>query len=189
MYVKYFKRLFDIGFSLLLIPLLFPAFVVIPFLIKRDSEGDVFFLHERNGKFGKKIKVFKFRTMIQNAIENGPAYTVSKDKRVTKIGKILRASSLDELPQIINIIKGEMSFVGPRPMAYRMKIDENEKIKLKVLPGITGYAQINGRSALSKDQKMEYDIKYVNKVSFLTDLKILYRTINVVISRKGINSN
>lgn len=189
MYKKIMKRFFDFIFSLSILIITIPILIVISIIIKMDSPGRIFFFHERNGKFGEKFKVIKFRTMVQNASEKGPSHTLQNDQRVTKVGKFLRRISVDELPQLINVLKGEMSFIGPRPFAYRSSLTEKEKRKLLVAPGITGWAQVNGRSNLTKEQKIQYDLFYIDNINLKLDIQIIYKTIQVVFSGVGVNSN
>lgn len=187
MYKKYLKRIIDILISLIGILVLFPVFIVIVILIKLDSDGPIIFKHKRLGKNCKVIYVWKFRTMVKNAEKLGPNFTASTDIRVTKIGKKLRALSLDELPQLINILKGDMSLIGPRPDAYTKELDEYQIKRTQVLPGITGLAQVNGRSNISVEKRKEYDVYYVKNYSFLMDLNIFIKTILVVLKKNGVN--
>jgi lipopolysaccharide/colanic/teichoic acid biosynthesis glycosyltransferase len=148
-------------------------------LIKLDSKGPVFFKQERVGKDGELFIIYKFRTMVENAENMGAGYRVKhKDPRITKIVNFLRKTSLDELPQLINIVKGEMSIVGPRPtLEYQAdEYNDYQWQRLKVKPGVTGLAQINGRQSLTWKEKIDYDVQYVNNRSFLLDLKIIFKT-------------
>ncbi|WYE08428.1 sugar transferase [Fusobacterium vincentii] len=187
MYKKFGKRMIDMMLSLIGIILFSPLFLIIFLLIKVDSKGSVIFKHKRLGKNCKPIYVLKFRTMVENAILLGPQYTEDNDIRITKIGKILRKTSLDELPQFINVFKGDMSIIGPRPDAYTNIPTDIQKIRTRVLPGITGLAQVNGRSNLDEETKGNYDLEYIEKYSFIYDLKIFIKTILIVILRKGTN--
>ena len=176
------KWICDFIASLIGLIILLPLFIIIAILIKIDSKGPVFFLQERLGKDGKTFKMYKFRTMVKNAENKGSGiYTSKEDPRITKIGHFLRKTSLDELPQLINILKGEMSLVGPRPPVpyHPYKYEEyskKQKKRFNVKPGITGYAQVSGRNKLSWDERIEYDIKYVNKRNLLLDIKIIFFT-------------
>jgi exopolysaccharide biosynthesis polyprenyl glycosylphosphotransferase len=173
------KRAFDFAASLLGLIILSPLFLIIAVLIKLDSKGPVFFKQERVGKDGELFTIYKFRTMVENAENMGAGYRVkNKDPRITKIGNFLRKTSLDELPQLINIVKGEISIVGPRPtLEYQVKeYNEYQWQRLKVKPGVTGLAQINGRQSLTWKEKIDYDVQYVNNRSFLLDLKIIFKT-------------
>lgn len=180
-----FKRGFDFIASLVGLIILSPLFLIIAILIKIDSQGPIFFKQVRGGKYNKYFKIYKFRTMCNNAEKIGLGYkTNSNDSRITKIGNILRKTSLDELPQLINIVRGEMSIVGPRPAltVQTDKYDPYERKRLDVKPGVTGYAQVNGRNSLSWDEKIELDRYYVEKFSILLDIKILFKTIGVVLN-------
>jgi len=183
------KRIFDVIGSGIGLIILLPIFVIIGILIKLDSKGSVFFIQERAGKDGKIFKAYKLRTMVENAEKKGLKYRVTKDdRRITRIGKHLRWG-IDELPQLINVFKGEMSLVGPRPtLPYQVeKYSEREKRRLEVKPGITGWALINGRNILSWPERIKLDIWYIDHWSLWLDLKILFKTIWVVIfTREGI---
>ena len=187
LYKKFGKRMIDMMLSLIGIILFSPLFLIIFLLIKVDSKGSVIFKHKRLGKNCKPIYVLKFRTMVENAILLGPQYTEDNDIRITKIGKFLRKTSLDELPQFINVFKGDMSIIGPRPDAYTNIPTDIQKIRTRVLPGITGLAQVNGRSNLDEETRGNYDLEYIEKYSFIYDLKIFIKTILIVILRKGTN--
>lgn len=183
------KRLFDIIFSLFGLIILLPSFLIIAFLIKITSKGPVFFKHERIGKEGKPLFPFKFRTMKRGAIKEGLGYTVAEsDERITKIGSFLRNWGLDELPQLINVLRGEMSLVGPRPtFRYQVeKYSDFQKKRLLVKPGITGWALIHGRNLLSWEERIKYDVWYAENWSLWLDFKVLLKTIKVVLLREGI---
>jgi undecaprenyl phosphate N,N'-diacetylbacillosamine 1-phosphate transferase len=182
------KRIFDIGTSLLAIAVLSPVFVVIVIAIKLSSKGLAIFKQERAGKGGKPFVFCKFRTMKVDADPFGASPKSSKDPRLTKIGKLLREYSLDELPQLFNVLKGDMSIVGPRPL-YLSQIaewSEQQKKRLLVKPGLTGLAQISGRGELTREEKLELDVKYVETAGFWLDLKIILTTIAQVFGRKSI---
>lgn len=175
------KRIFDIISSGILIILLFPVFLLIGFAIKCDSEGPVFFTQERRTKDGKIFKMYKFRSMVVNAENIGTGlFNYENDPRVTKVGRILRDNSLDELPQLFNILLGEMSIVGPRPcVKYELgdydTLNKKYKKRFMVKSGLTGLAQIKGRNNISRDEKVVYDNKYVDlfeRYGFLVDVKI-----------------
>lgn len=183
------KRIIDIIISLVGLILLFPILLIISVLIKLDSTGGIIFKHKRVGLNGKPIYVYKFRTMIENASEIGPQYTLPQDNRVTKIGKKLRRYSLDEIPQLINVLKGEMSLVGPRPMAFREELTEQQQKRSSVKPGLTGLAQVNGRSSLTSQEKNYYDIYYVDNYNLFLDISIIIKTVSVVFKGTGINSD
>ena len=193
------KRIFDITISLTLLILLSPFFLIIALLIKLDSPGPVFFVQKRMGRKGRIFNFYKFRTMVKDAeklkpllrdkneVKGGVIFKIKDDPRVTRIGRFLRKYSLDELPQLVNVLKGDMSLVGPRPFL----VEESQKIEYKFLsrldirPGITGMAQVRGRSDLSFYRWVKWDLWYVNNWSFLLDLKILWWTISAVLKRKG----
>jgi undecaprenyl-phosphate galactose phosphotransferase len=197
------KRLFDLTLSVLMLPILLPTILIIGVLIKLDSKGPIFYTQERVGKNGKKFKVIKFRSMYTNAdellkefLEKNPKLReeyetfrkLKNDPRVTKVGKFLRKTSLDELPQIFNVLKGEMSLVGPRPVT-KEEIDKYYKdytiYYYEVLPGITGLWQISGRSDTSYDERVELDVWYVKNWNLWLDIVILIKTIKVVLKREG----
>lgn len=178
---KFFKRVFDFLMALIMLLILWLPMVVIAILIKCDSKGPVLFKQERLGLKGKTFKILKFRSMVVGAEAQG-VYSDDKDKRITKIGKILRKTSLDELPQLINILKGEMSFVGPRPpLTYHpWQLCEYTDEQLKMFnarPGITGWAQVNGRKAVEWNHRIELNVWYVENMSLLLDLKICFKTV------------
>lgn len=196
-----FKRLFDIVCSLLGLIVLSPVFLIVAILIRRDG-GKAFFKQERIGKNGKNIKIYKFRSMIVNAekvleelmekdenIRN--EYLTNKklenDPRITKIGKFIRKTSIDELPQLINVLKGDMSLVGPRPYLWREKEDMGEAYNqiITCKPGITGYWQVSGRSDVSFEERVELEKYYSQHVSAWMDIKILFKTVGVVLFGKG----
>ena len=193
MYRRFIKRLLDFILSLLALIVLSPVFLVISISIKVNSKGPVFFLQERLGKNGKVFKIIKFRTMIVNAehICDGLKIKSENDNRITKVGKILRKTSLDELPQLINVIKGDMSIVAPRPPVtyYPHKFDEyleKQKKRFEVRPGITGLAQIRVRNSASWDERIEIDVEYVKKVTFTQDVIIILKTIMQVLKRENV---
>jgi lipopolysaccharide/colanic/teichoic acid biosynthesis glycosyltransferase len=159
-------------------------------LISYLSQGfPIFYSQNRVGKNGAEFKIIKFRTMIRNAENVGQKYTIPGDSRVTKIGKFMRKFSIDEIPQLVNVLIGNMSIVGIRPGVKDDYSEDDYKNGLFSLkPGITGYAQINGRSNLTKEKKREWEFKYIKDVSFLVDLIIIFKTVFVVLTKKGINS-
>ncbi len=187
MYPIFIKRLFDfiiaLTFLLLILPILFIASVIL--LI--NNKGTPFFYQKRPGKDEKIFTIIKFKTMNNNRDDKGDL--LSDSQRLTKVGKFVRKASIDELPQIINVIKGEMSFIGPRPLLpeYLPLYNDFQKQRHKVRPGITGWAQINGRNTISWKQKFEYDVYYVNNISFALDTKIFFKTIKKVFLRSDIN--
>ncbi len=178
----------DFIVSLLTLIILLPLFIVIVVAIRLTSKGPAIFKQQRSGKDGKPFTFYKFRTMNENVDPFGPSPKSGKDARLTKIGKFLREYSLDELPQLFNILKGDMSIVGPRPL-YISQIEEwneRQKKRLLVKPGLTGLAQISGRGELTQEEKLELDVKYVETLSFFADLKIVLKTIVSVFGRRGI---
>ncbi len=192
---KFFKRLFDLFFSVLFLIIFSPIFLIVSVIIKLDSKGPVFFVQERVGINGKVYKMYKFRSMCQGAEQmEGGVFCEKGDQRVTKIGKFIRATAIDELPQLINIIKGDMSLIGPRPvLTYYPKkweeYSEEEKIRFNVRPGITGLAAVNGRKTNTVEKRFEYDNYYVTHLSFFMDLKILFLTVKVVFTNSGNEDN
>ena len=172
MYKEYIKRILDIFFSLLFFIILIPLFLIISLLILLIDRNKIIYKQIRTGKNGKDFYIYKF-----SSYKNG---------KVTKFGKVIRLLSIDELPQLVNILKGDMSFIGPRPWikAYYENMTNDQKKRFDVLPGITGLAQVNGRNNISIFDKINYDIEYVNNISFLFDLKIIFKTIKVVICKE-----
>lgn len=185
---QFLKRLFDLTCSVFLLLILSPLFVLIALAIKITSPGEVFFKQQRLGLNGKIFWMYKFRSMIPNAVNIGAGMFVEKDDpRITPVGKLLRKTSLDELPQLLNIIRGEMSLVGPRPapLHHLDKYDARQRKRLSVKPGITGWAQVRGRLALYWPERIELDLWYIENYSFWLDLRILAETVLVVFSRRG----
>ena len=183
------KRLFDFLASLTGLVILIPIFLIIAAAIKIDSPGPVFYRQERVGRGGRLFHICKFRTMVLNAEKKGAGVFVEKDDpRITRVGKILRHLSLDELPQLINILTGNMSLVGPRPtLAYQVeKYSQKQKQRLTVKPGVTGWAQVHGRSALTWPERIELDLWYIDNWSLLLDIKILLKTLGVVLGKKNL---
>lgn len=182
------KRLFDILLSLPAAVILLPFFVVVAVAIKLSSRGPAVFRQERAGRNGKPFVFYKFRTMKLDVEPFGPSPKSGDDPRLTKVGKFLREYSLDELPQLSNVLKGDMSIVGPRPLyiSQMAEWDERQKRRLLVKPGLTGLAQISGRGELTREEKLELDVKYVETASLFTDIRIIMATIGRVFGRKGI---
>jgi len=183
------KEIFDKIFSFLALVVLLPIFLIVAILIKIDSKGSMFFLQERVGKDGKIFKVFKFRTMTVDAPEKTKGRYIEKSNPyVTRIGKFLRRSGIDELPQLINVLKGEMSLVGPRPtLPYQVaKYDEFQKRRLLIKPGITSWALVNGRNKLTWPEKIKLDVWYIENWSSWLDIKILFKTVWVVAKGEGL---
>ncbi len=187
MYRKVVKRFFDIVLSSVAIILSSPVLGVLYILVAKKLGRPVIFRQERPGYKGKIFKLYKFRTMTDERDENGNL--LPDEKRLTSFGKKLRSTSLDELPEFFNILKGDMSFVGPRPLLvqYLPLYNKEQARRHDVLPGLTGWAQVNGRNAISWEEKFRLDVEYVDKVSFLFDLKIIFMTIGSVLKREGIS--
>jgi len=185
------KRFLDILFGIILLMVLLPIMLIIALLIKIDSGSPVIFKQLRVGINGKHFTIYKFRTMVVNAEKIGTCLdSYENDYRVTRIGKCLRNTSLDELPQILNVITGDMSFIGPRPpvIYHPFKYEDypsEVKRRFEVRPGITGYAQVNGRNELSWDEKFRYDLYYINNLSLFLDCKILFLTVIKVLKMEG----
>ena len=193
------KRTLDFVAATLLLFLLSPIFLIVAIAIKLDSPGEIFFRQTRIGLCDRHFQIWKFRTMhvnsealqqqleIKNEVEGGIIFKIKDDPRVTKVGKIIRTYSLDELPQLFNVLLGDMSLIGPRPLTIRdvNKMDTALKIRHKLLPGISGLAQVNGRSGCSSQQFFDWDIQYTEKWSLWLDLKIFLKTIPAVIKKTG----
>lgn len=191
------KRIFDVTVSLIALPFFLVLMGIIALAIAIDSPGPIIFKQKRTGKGGRRFDMYKFRTMVKNAEElkikyahlnkhTWPDFSITNDPRVTRVGRILRKTSLDELPQIFNVLKGDMSLVGPRPTSFdasTYSLWHTER--LEVLPGITGLWQISGRKELDFDERLRLDIEYIHRQSFWLDLEILFRTFAAVLSRKG----
>lgn len=184
---SFIKRITDNVLCVLLLIISFPIFIISAIAIKLDSEGPVFFVQERTGLGGKSFKIYKFRGMVYNALDVGPELTQPNDPRITRVGKFLRRTSIDELPQLINVLKGEMSLIGPRPeiISITSNFDSRQKEVFKFKPGITGYSQINGRQKLSPEQRVKMEIEYYSKSNFWSDLMIVTSTIKVILNNEG----
>ncbi|MCG8607908.1 sugar transferase [bacterium] len=192
------KRIFDLVISILLLPLALVLLATCYVAIKIDTPGPVFFFQRRTGRGGKPFKVYKLRTMVQNAAElreklmhlnelKPPDFKITNDPRVTNVGRFLRKTSLDELPQLFNVLKGEMTLVGPRPSSYEAHTyDLWHTARFELKPGITGLAQVCGRSELLLDEKLRFDISYWRNMCLWLDFKILLRTVGVVLGGKGV---
>lgn len=187
MYAKYIKRLLDFCLSLSALIVLSPILLIVAILVRTKLGSPIIFKQERPGKDEKIFTLYKFRTMTEKKDENGEL--LSPDKRLTKFGKLLRSTSLDELPELINIIKGDMSIIGPRPLLveYLELYDDKQRHRHDVRPGLTGLAQISGRNSISWEEKFIKDIEYINKITFWGDLKIFFKTIIKVFKREGIS--
>jgi lipopolysaccharide/colanic/teichoic acid biosynthesis glycosyltransferase len=189
MYKVFFKRIFDLTLATLGLLLLSPIFITIYIILYFTNDGAPFFIQPRPGKDGNIFKIIKFKTMNDKIDSNG--VLLPDIKRITKIGDFIRKTSLDEIPQLINVIKGDMSIIGPRPLlvAYLPLYNEKQSKRHNVKPGITGWAQVNGRNAISWEQKFAYDIWYVDNINISTDFKILLKTISKVFRSEGISSS
>ncbi len=194
MYKYFIKRILDFILAIILLPLLIILTLLIAPLIKLEDGGSVFYISKRLGKKGKVFDMYKFRTMKENAKDirnaDGSTYNSRYDKRVTKVGKILRRTSIDEIPQIINILKGDMSFIGPRPdlPEHIMVYTKQEKEKLKVKPGITGYNQAYFRNSIKWKDRLKNDIYYVEHLTFIMDVKIFFMTFFSLLKKENIYS-
>ncbi len=197
MYKKFFKRLFDIIVSLICLPFILVIIIIMSPIIYFSDKGPVFYNAPRKGRWCKQFNMFKFRSMYVNAPDlrnsDGSTFNSDKDSRVTKIGHVMRKYSIDELPQLLNVLKGDMSFVGPRPNLNSYDLVYNDlpevlKKRYSVKPGITGYSQAYYRNSISQDEKYKLDAWYADNVSFLLDMKILYKTFISVIRHQNINA-
>lgn len=188
MYKKYIKRLLDIILSLIAIIITLPIFLITGILVLIFLGKPAIFRQKRPGKNEKIFTMYKFRTMSNKKDKDGNL--LPDELRLTKLGKILRKTSLDEIPEFINILKGDMSFVGPRPLLveYLPYYTEEEHHRHDVRPGLTGLAQVSGRNLLNWDDRFKKDIEYVNNVTFMNDFKIVFKTILIVLKKEGINS-
>lgn len=189
-YEKYIKRLLDIIFSFFALVLLGWLYLIIAVLVRVKLGSPVIFTQERPGKDEKIFKLYKFRTMTDERDEDGKL--LPDEVRLTKFGKILRKTSLDELPELFNILKGDMSIIGPRPLLikYLPLYNDKQKRRHEVRPGLSGYAQVNGRNMISWEHKFEMDVEYVDHITFLGDVKILFSTIiKAFVKQEGISSS
>lgn len=187
-YEMYIKRLQDFFCALLSIIVLSPVLMITAILVRIKLGSPVFFVQERPGKDGKIFKLYKFRTMLPpEEGKSGPEYD---SQRLTSFGKKLRSTSLDELPELFNMLKGDMSVVGPRPLLvqYLNRYNAQQARRHEVRPGFTGLAQVHGRNSISWEEKFDWDVKYVDHITFLGDWKIIYETVKTVLKREGINS-
>ena len=188
MYKNYIKRILDLILSLIGFIIISPIFVIVTVILVFANNGKPFFLQQRPTQNERIFKVIKFKTMNDKRDKNGNL--LPDAQRLTKIGNFVRSTSLDEIPQLLNVIKGDMSLIGPRPLLveYLPLYNETQKRRHEVRTGITGWAQVNGRNAISWQQKFEYDVWYVDNLSFWLDMKILFLTIKKVFVREGISS-
>jgi len=191
------KRVLDLTLCLLVLPTILPVIAICGLLIWLDNPGSVFFTQLRTGKGGKRFRMYKLRTMASNAEElklkyahlnelTWPDFKITNDPRVTRVGRILRKTSLDELPQIFNIIKGDMSWVGPRPTSFDVSTYSLwHTERLEVIPGLTGLWQVSGRSNLDFDDRLRLDIEYIERKSIRLDIQILFRTVSAIFTQRG----
>lgn len=187
-YEAYLKRPLDFALALMALVFLWPVYLILAAAVRIKLGSPVIFTQERPGKGGKIFQLYKFRTMTDERDEKGEL--LPDEMRLTGFGKKLRSTSLDELPELFNILKGDMSLVGPRPLLaeYLPLYNERQARRHEVRPGLTGLAQVHGRNAVSWEEKFEWDVKYVEKISFLGDVKILLKTVGAVFKREGISS-
>lgn len=188
-YASFFKRLFDLMAALVVILLFWWVYVIVAVLVRIKLGSPVLFCQQRPGKDGEIFQMYKFRTMTDERDEDGQL--MPDEVRLTRFGRILRSTSLDELPELFNILKGDMSLVGPRPLLvqYLPLYNEEQKHRHDVRPGLTGLAQVNGRNAISWPEKFRYDVEYVKHVTFMGDVKIMIRTVGKIFKREGINTD
>ena len=187
-YKGFIKPTLDFLFSMIAFIVLLPVFLLVVFVLMIANQGKPFFFQKRPGLHGKIFKVIKFKTM--NDKKDASGKLLPDSERMTKVGAFIRKTSLDEIPQLLNVIKGEMSIAGPRPLLpeYLPLYNNFQKLRHNVKPGITGWAQVNGRNAISWQQKFEYDVWYVNNLSFLLDVRIFFKTIQKIFKTEGISS-
>lgn len=188
LYQKYVKRVLDILLGIFFLLLFWWLLAIVAIIILFTDGSPVLFKQERIGVNGQPFDIYKFRTMVKNAEQIGARSTSDHDPRITPIGRFLRKTSLDELAQVLNVIKGDMSFVGYRPGVKENYTEDDYKSGIfNVKPGITGYAQVNGRSSLEVQDARKWELKYVEDISFFTDIKILLKTVTIVLKRSGTN--
>ena len=189
MYQNFIKRILDIIASFFLLIVVIPVILLLSVLLIFQNKGTPFFFQDRPGQYEKKFRIIKFKTMTDDMDKKG--ILLPDNERITKLGSFIRNTSLDELPQLFNVFIGNMSLVGPRPLLFKYLplYSKDQKKRHAVKPGITGWAQVNGRNAISWSKKFEYDVYYVNNISFLLDLKILWMTIAKVIKKEGVNQS
>lgn len=187
MYRRFFKRFLDIVCSLGFIICFWWLYILVAVLVKKKLGSPVIFKQERPGLNGKIFTMYKFRSMTDAKDKNGNL--LSDAERLPRFGQILRSTSLDEIPEFINVLKGDMSLIGPRPLLveYLERYNDEQKRRHDVRPGITGWAQVNGRNAISWEQKFKYDVEYVNNINFLLDMKIVFLTIKKIFIKEGIS--
>ncbi len=188
-YANFFKRVIDLLVALIIFSVLSPVFIVVTILLAFANGGKPFFFQSRPGRYERIFKVIKFKTMNDRKDKNGEL--LPDADRLTPVGSFIRRTSLDELPQMLNVIKGDMSLIGPRPLLieYLPRYSETQRHRHEVRPGITGWAQVNGRNTISWQQKFEYDVWYVNHISFPLDFRIFFLTIRNIVKSEGISSD
>ena len=189
MYKNYIKRIFDFILSFSLLILISPIIVIIGIILSIQNQGNLFFVQERPGQHEKRFSIIKFKTMSDEKNKQGEL--LPDNERLTKLGSFVRKTSLDELPQLLNVLVGDMSLVGPRPLLFKYLplYSKEQKRRHEVKPGITGWAQVNGRNRISWTKKFEFDVYYVNNISFLLDLKIIWLTLVKVLKSEGVNQS
>jgi lipopolysaccharide/colanic/teichoic acid biosynthesis glycosyltransferase len=189
MYKKFLKRFFDFGVTLVALLCISPIFAIAVILLTITNRGEIFFTQQRPGKHGKIFQIYKFKSMTDDVDEKGEL--LPNEQRITPVGSFIRKTSIDELPQLINVLIGDMSLVGPRPLPVRYLdlYTKEQKKRHQVRPGITGWAQVNGRNQISWTKKFELDVWYTEHISFLLDIKILFMTIFKILKTSGINSD
>ena len=187
MYKSFIKPFFDFLASLLIIAVIIPILAIVALALAFQNKGTPFFLQTRPGKDQKAFKIIKFKTMTDQRDVDGNL--LPDNQRITRLGKVIRKISIDELPQLINVIKGDMSLIGPRPLLFRYipLFSEEQLRRHEVRPGITGWAQVNGRNSISWTKKFQLDVDYIDRLSIILDIKILYLTILKVIKKEGVN--
>lgn len=193
MYRNFFKRIIDFCVALVAMPFMIPITIIVGLAIIIDDRGSVFYLAPRRGRYGEIFKMFKFRSMRMNAPDirnsDNSTYNAPDDPRITRVGRIIRSLSVDELPQLFNVLIGDMSLIGPRPVTIDRPLeqyDEKRWKRLKVRPGITGYSQAYFRNSISNEEKLEKDAEYAGNVTFVGDLRIIWATIKTVLFHKNI---
>ncbi|ACV29292.1 Putative colanic biosynthesis UDP-glucose lipid carrier transferase [Anaerococcus prevotii] len=195
-YEKIIKRILDIVLALIALPFVLIICIIFGILIYLEDRGDIFYIAKRRGLNGSVFGMYKLRSMKMNAPDirnkDNSTYNSSDDPRVTKIGKVLRKTSIDELPQVFNILKGDMSWIGPRPITINRPLsdyDQKRIDRLKVRPGITGYSQAYFRNNIPQEEKLQLDANYAKEISFLLDVKIVFKTIKIVLLQKNVYTN
>ncbi|MDU7650418.1 MAG: sugar transferase [Anaerococcus vaginalis] len=195
-YRKIIKRILDLILAIIALPFVLIICLIFGILIYIEDKGDIFYIAKRRGLNGSIFGMYKLRSMKMNAPdirnEDNSTFNSANDPRVTKIGKILRKTSIDELPQVFNILKGDMSWIGPRPITIDRPVSEYDQKRidrLKVKPGVTGYAQAYFRNNISQEEKLQLDAEYAKEISFLLDLKIVFKTIQIVLLQKNVYTN